>query len=148
VPSATIQALSVGAPFRGERLMERAKHWGCASVATCAEAKALVGTFRFRVVLAEENLPDAPAYELISGVAAAGASLFVAVDQAEGELWLPVVLHGRPLPGRQGMHPDALVETVESILEVRAAAAASGHAPAADVKPAEPHRGSSRHNES
>ncbi|MGH9746934.1 MAG: hypothetical protein ACRD59_12600 [Candidatus Acidiferrales bacterium] len=68
--------------------------WGSYSVDSIAEARTVLRTLQFDVILATEHLIDGTGYELSQEIARRSASLFVEVSLSKGHVWLPVVERG------------------------------------------------------
>lgn len=119
----SVQILMVGNPTASTgRLIFRltTRGLGAQHVDTVAEAKSLLETFRYAVVLATEKLPDGRGYDLASLVARSSGCLFVSVPLSE-TLWLPVVDRGSIVLGQRALNASVFENEVEIALgEARA----------------------------
>jgi DNA-binding NtrC family response regulator len=134
----SIQILVVGATAASTEAMLlrlEARGWGARRVNTVAEAKELMATFRFAVVLAAENLRDGSGYDLAELVAQQSGDLFVGIVLTD-MLWLPAVEHGVFVLGQRALNSNVFENEVELALgqvggenraaETRRAAAEAG----------------------
>jgi DNA-binding response OmpR family regulator len=80
------------------------------------EARDLLTTFDFHVVLASEVLPDGRGYDLAESVSRRSRTLIVGVALSESSLWLPVVLRGVRVLGRRALSPDMLETELKVLL--------------------------------
>ena len=80
--------------------------FGSRTVETLREARDLLGTFRWDVVLAAESLVDGRGYDLTEIVARRSGTLLVGVPLSESCLWLPVVERGALVLGRRALKPS------------------------------------------
>lgn len=122
MPVITIRILVAGTPSAntGALLTRLAKRgWGARTVATIQQARQQLEGFAFDVTLASETLPDGLGYELAADVVRRGATLFVGVALSESVLWLPVIERGTRVLGTRGIHPQALLQEMESLLRAR-----------------------------
>ena len=92
-----------------------ARGWGARRVNTVAEAKELMATFRFSVVLAAENLRDGIGYELARLVAQQSGHLFVGIALTD-VLWLPTVERGVVVLGQRALNANVFENEVELAL--------------------------------
>jgi hypothetical protein len=90
--------------------------WESHAVETVREARTVLRTIRFPLILAREKLPDGTGYELAPLIAQQCGSLFIAVSLAETCLWLPAVENGVRPPGQRALHPLTLAVEAELIL--------------------------------
>ncbi len=114
----SLQILVVGASAASTESMllrMEARGWGARRVDTAAEAKVLMGTFRFAVVLAVENLPDGRGYDLAGITARQSGTLFVGIALSEA-LWLPVVERGSFVLGQRALNANVFENEVELAL--------------------------------
>ncbi|MGA9883617.1 MAG: hypothetical protein WBQ34_07855 [Candidatus Acidiferrales bacterium] len=114
----SVQILMVGNPTPSTgRLIFRltTRGFGAQHVDTVAEAKSLLETFRYSVVLATEKLPDGRGYDLASLVARVSGYLFVGVPLSE-TLWLPVVARGSIVLGQRALNASVFENEVEIAL--------------------------------
>jgi hypothetical protein len=112
-----------------------ARGWGACRVNTVAEAKELLATIRFAVVLAAENLRDGSGYDLAALVARQAGDLFVGIALTD-MLWLPAVERGVFVLGHRALNASVFENEVELALghvggesraaETRKAAAGAG----------------------
>jgi hypothetical protein len=119
VPTKALRILVVGAPIAStdamlERLNERG--WGSYSVETLAEARGVLRTIRFALVLAAESLSDGRGYDLMEEVATQSGSLLVCVTLSESCLWLPVVTEGDRTLGNRAVNEYMLEGELEFLL--------------------------------
>lgn len=134
----SIQILVVGAtaPSTEEMLFRfEARGWGASRVNTVAEAKELMATFRFAVVLATENLQDGSGYDLAGLASQQAGDLFVGISLTD-MLWLPAVERGIVVLGQRALNANVFENEVELALgqvggesraaETRKAAARAG----------------------
>jgi hypothetical protein len=114
----SIQILVVGttaASTEAILLRLEACGWGSRRVNTVAEAKELMATFRFAVVLAAENLRDGSGYELAGLVALQAGDLFVGIALTD-TLWLPAVERGVSVLGRRALNANLFENELELAL--------------------------------
>jgi len=126
MPVAAMRILITGRPAPGtDAMLARLTARGCGShaVKTLREARDMLGTFRFDVVLAAESLPDGRGYELAEVVARRSSTLLVGVALSESCLWLPVVERGDYVLGLRAVNSQALELELELILGLRIIAA-------------------------
>jgi CheY-like chemotaxis protein len=90
--------------------------WESHAVEGVREARTVLRTIRFQLILATEKLPDGTGYELAPLIAQQGGSLFISVSLSEACLWLPAVERGLRLPGRRALNPLTLAVEAELIL--------------------------------
>jgi DNA-binding NtrC family response regulator len=83
------------------------------------EARDLLTTFDFHVVLASEVLPDGRGYDLAESVLRRSRTLIVGVALSESSLWLPVVFRGVNVLGRRALSPDMLEAEMKDLLGMR-----------------------------
>jgi hypothetical protein len=123
MPSIALRILVIGEflPGTGEILQRLSgRGWGARSVATLQDARHLMGTFDFDVVLASERLPDGRGYDIAASVASHSRTLMVGVALTESCLWLPVVDRGRYVLGKRGLNVQALESEMEALLASQA----------------------------
>lgn len=116
--SVLVQILMVGNPSPSTgRLIFRltTRGYGARRVDTVAEARSVLETFRFAVVLAAETLPDGKGYDLAAAVARYSGNLFVGVALSE-TLWLPVVERGALVLGQRALNASVFENEVEIAL--------------------------------
>lgn len=89
-----------------------ARGWGARHVDTLAEAKEVMGTFRFALVLAPENLPDGRGYDLSDVVSRQRGHLYVGIPLSE-TLWLPVIESGALVLGQRALNGNVFENEVE-----------------------------------
>ncbi|MGH9740322.1 MAG: hypothetical protein ACRD4X_17305 [Candidatus Acidiferrales bacterium] len=125
----SVQILMVGNPTPSTgRLIFRltSRGFGAQHVDTVAEARSLLETFRYSVVLSTEKLPDGRGYDLAALVARTSGYLFVGVPLSE-TLWLPVVDHGSIVLGQRALNASVFENEVEIALgEARTGSQGSG----------------------
>jgi DNA-binding response OmpR family regulator len=88
------------------------------------EARDLLTTFDFHVVLASEVLPDGRGYDLAESVSRRSRTLIVGVALSESSLWLPVIFRGVNVLGRRALSPDMLEAEMKDLLGMRSLDAA------------------------
>jgi hypothetical protein len=86
-------------------LLARLAHegWGSYLVQSITEARTVLRTLQFDVVLAAERLIDGTGYDLSYDVGRRSASLFVEVCMSEGQVWLPVMEQGARTMGQSAL---------------------------------------------
>jgi DNA-binding response OmpR family regulator len=115
--------LVVGTPADSTRaILKRlaARGWRWRAAGTLREARKLLKTSHFDIVLASEALSDGRGYELGAIVGGQLGTLFVAVALSESSLWLPVVEKGTQVLGTRGFGPSMLLREMGTILEAHA----------------------------
>src|SRR5713226_2209227 len=121
--------LLVGKRMSGaSRLAEWLERLGCEYRITASyqEARTMLETRRFDVVLSETDLPDGNAYRLISALRGSPASLFFCLAVEDSYWWLPAVTQGRECLGVPALRPAEFAEVLEeTIFELKAAAVTS-----------------------
>jgi hypothetical protein len=90
--------------------------WRSHSVATEREAKTVLKTIRFNVVLSAEKLADGMGYELAPILMQQRGTLYVGVALSETRLWLPVVERGVWSLGDRAMNSALLEIEVAEVL--------------------------------
>jgi len=86
------------------------------------EARTLLETRRFDVVLSETDLPDGNAYGLIPMVTGSPTSLFFCLAVEDIYWWLPAVTQGRECLGAPGLRPREFARRLqETLCELTAA---------------------------
>lgn len=113
-----MQILVVGATtVSTDRMLLRleAHGWGARRAESVADARELMATFRFRAVLASENLRDGRGYDLAGIVTRQAGNLFVGVALSE-TLWLPVVERGSLVLGQRAFNANVFENEVELAL--------------------------------
>jgi hypothetical protein len=98
------------------RLADRG--WGSRIAGTLREARELLGTFRFDLILAAETLPDGRGYDIAPLVARQLGSLMVGVALSESFLWLPVVDRGADVLGKRALNASMIEAEAEAILSL------------------------------
>jgi hypothetical protein len=114
----SIQVLVVGSTTASTEAMLlrlEARGWGARRVNTVAEAKELMATFRFAVVLAAENLRDGSGYDLAGLVGRQAGDLFVGITLTD-MLWLPAVERGVFVLGHRALNANVFENEVELAL--------------------------------
>jgi len=123
-----LRILVVGAPLHSTdaTLARMTQHgWGSHNVETLAEAKDVLSTFQFDVVLADEHVPDGLGYDLTEEVIARAKSLLVRVSLSESSIWLPVVADGIRVLGKRAVNQQMLELEIETLLARAAKSRAS-----------------------
>jgi hypothetical protein len=108
--------------------------FGSRTVETLREARDLLGTFRWDVVLAAESLVDGRGYDLTEIVARRSGTLLVGVPLSESCLWLPVVERGALVLGRRALNGRALEVELDLVLDIRIRGAPKECLPAARLR--------------
>jgi DNA-binding response OmpR family regulator len=119
MPSSAMRILAIGVDSLGTGPMLAAlatRGWGSRSVGTLREARELLRTFRFDIVLAGESLPDGQGYELIDTIARHEGTLLIGVALSESCLWLPVLQRGTNVFGKRAFNADLIESEVELLL--------------------------------
>ncbi len=93
--------------------------WGSRTVETLREARDLLETFRFDVVLAAESLSDGRSYELAERILRQAGSLIVGISLTESCLWLPVVSRGADVLGARAFGAATLESEIEALIGAR-----------------------------
>ena len=117
---------------RAFRLVEWLQSLGCEyHIATSyQEARTLLETHRFDVVLSETSLPDGNAYHLIASVRDSPASLFFCLAVEDSYWWLPAATQGRECLGVPALRPAEFAKILqETLFELTAAAVTSSPLP-------------------
>lgn len=119
MPTSAMRILVVGADTlgTGPMLMGLAtRGWESRAVGTVREARELLKTFRFDIVLAAEALPDGRGYELTDLIALHQGTLLVGVALSESCLWLPVLQRGDNVFGNRALNADMIESEMEMLL--------------------------------
>lgn len=119
MPAKALRILSVGPPSASTTaLLEHLQFrgWGSFAVETLAEAKSVLRTIRFSIVLAAEQLRDGKGYDLSPDVAERDGSLLVCVALSESCLWLPVVIDGERTLGQLAINEHLLEHELAMLL--------------------------------
>jgi hypothetical protein len=137
VPVSALRILVVGAPLHSTdailaRLTEHG--WGAYGVDTLAEAKDILKTIQFDIVLAAEHVPDGLGYDLTEEIVTLTKSLLVRVSLSESCIWLPVVADGVRVLGKRAVNPHMLELEIETFL-ARAAKRRTGETAVAEQHP-------------
>src|SRR5207302_7826141 len=121
---------------RAFRLVELLRSLGCEYpiAASYQEARTLLETHRFDVVLSEISLPDGNAYRLIASVRDSPASLFFCLAVEDSYWWLPAVTQGRECLGVAALRPADDVELLQERLFELAAASRARFAGRVDAR--------------
>jgi DNA-binding NtrC family response regulator len=122
MPTTTMRILSVGKPSPHTAAILarlRRKGFGSRLVETVREARELLATLEFDVVLAPEHLPDGRGYDLAGAVARRSCSLLIAISLSETCLWLPVVERGATVLGECAVAADFVEPELEQLLAER-----------------------------
>ena len=90
--------------------------WGSRIVETLREARDLLQTFKFDLVLAPELLPSGRCYDVSNSVARQLGTLLVGVPLSETSLWLPVVERGERVLGQRSLTPSMLESEAQELL--------------------------------
>ena len=103
---------------RAFRLVEWLQSLGCEYhiAASYQEARTLLETHRFDVVLSETDLSDGNAYRLIASVRESPASLFFCLAVQDSYWWLPAVTQGRECLGAPALRPAEFARVLQEIL--------------------------------
>ena len=121
--STAMRILVIGRPLASttgtlKRLALRG--WGSHCVRTLLEARELLETFQFDVVLALETLPDGRGYDISGAVIDLSGTLLVGVPLSESLLWLAVVDRGSRVLGKRALHTASLETELETRLSALA----------------------------
>ncbi len=130
MPATAMRILIAGTPGPGTNAMLArlgGRGFGSHAVETLREARDLLGTFRFDVVLAAESVADGRGYELAKIVAQRSGTLLVGVALSESWLWLPVVERGVLVLGRRALNARALELELDFVLDLRALSPPKGN---------------------
>src|SRR5712692_6737979 len=112
----------------GSRLAERLQGLRCKYHITASyqEARKLLETRRFDVVLSETDLSNGNAYGLISAVTGSPTSLFFCLAVEDCYWWLPAVRQGRECLGAPALRPAEFAKILqETLFELTAEAVMS-----------------------
>ena len=103
---------------RAFRLVEWLQSLGCEYhiAASFQEARTLLETRRFDVVLSETDLSDGNAYGLISAVTGSPTSLFFCLAVEHSYWWLPAVTQGRECLGAPALQPAEFARMLQEIV--------------------------------
>jgi len=93
--------------------------WGSRIVRCLREARDLLSTFDFHVVLASEALSDGRGYDLAESISRRARTLIVGVALSESCLWLPVVYRGVNVLGRRALAPEMLEAELKDLLGLK-----------------------------
>jgi hypothetical protein len=137
VPGTVMRILIAGTPAAGTnamlaRLSDRG--FGSRVVETLRDARDLLGTFRFDVILAAESLADGRGYDLAEIVARRSGTLLVGVALSESCLWLPVVERGVNVLGRRALNARSLEVELDFVLDIRVLGAIKGTIPSVRLR--------------
>jgi hypothetical protein len=133
VPVSALRILVVGAPLNStDAILARLTQngWGSYGVDSLAEAKDVLRTIQFDVVLAAEHVPDGLGYDLTEEMISRKRSLLVRVNLSESCIWLPVVADGVRVLGKRAVNQQMLELELETLL-LRSAKKRTGEAGAA-----------------
>lgn len=116
---AALRILVVGSPVAStDAMINRLelRGWGSYGVQSVSEAKEVMQTIQFDVVLAAERLPDGQGYDLMDGVGSCSGSLLVCVSLSESCLWLAVIEEGERVLGKRAVNQHMLELELEHLL--------------------------------
>lgn len=133
MPAKALRILSVGPPSASTTaLLEHLQFrgWGSFAVETLAEAKSVLRTIRFSLVLACEQLPDGRGYELTKDVMDRNGHLLVCVSLSASFLWLPVVMDGERTLGQRAINEFYIEQELVTLLFTSAKRTAAKNASA------------------
>jgi hypothetical protein len=119
MPARAVRILAVGSagPHVSALLERLARNgWGSYSVETFAEARTVLRTLQFEVILAAEYLIDGSGFQLAREMGPRPVSLFVDVSLSEGHLWLPVVERGANTLGERALDPSSFEQELSELL--------------------------------
>ncbi|HKS80876.1 MAG TPA: hypothetical protein VJR23_05180 [Candidatus Acidoferrales bacterium] len=119
MPAKALRILAVGPPnLSTDAVLERLlfRGWGSYAVESLAEAKSVLRTIRFAIVLAAEELRDGRGYDLSEDVASRDATLLVCVSLSISCLWLPVVVDGTRTLGQFAINEHLLEQELVLLL--------------------------------
>jgi DNA-binding NtrC family response regulator len=123
MPATTMRILFVGKPSpHTAAILARLsrKGFGSRLVETIREARELLATFPFDVVLTPEQLPDGRGYDLTDAVARHSCTLLIAISLSETCLWLPIVEDGATALGERAVSTDLLEPELEELIKEHA----------------------------
>jgi PleD family two-component response regulator len=110
-------------PGTGEILRRLSNRgYGSRHVKTLREARDILGTFDFHVVLATELLPDGRGYDLAEPVSRHSRTLIVGVALTESCLWLPVIYRGVQVLGKRALSAEMLSDELDAMLAMQTGA--------------------------
>jgi hypothetical protein len=124
MPAKAVRILAVGSagPHLSALLERLARNgWASYSVETFVEARTVLRTLQFEVILAAEYLVDGSGFQLAREMGLRPASLFVDVSLSEGHLWLPVVERGANTLGERALDPASFEQELGELLSGSAA---------------------------
>jgi hypothetical protein len=122
---ASLRILVVGdlLPGTGEILRRlSSKGFGSRHVRTLREAREILDTFDFHIVLATELLQDGRGYDIAESVSRHSRTLIVGVALTESCLWLPVIYRGVHVLGKRALSAEMLSEELETMLALQTGA--------------------------
>jgi hypothetical protein len=90
--------------------------WEAYRLESNTEARTVLRTLQFDLVLATEDLSDGTGYDLAYEVGRRSASLFVEVGMSDGQVWLPVMEQGTRTMGQGALDLADLEWEVKRIL--------------------------------
>jgi hypothetical protein len=124
MPARAVRILAVGSagPHVSALLERLARNgWGSYSVETFAEARTVLRTLQFDVILAAEYLVDGSGFHLAREMGPRPVSLYVDVSLSEGHLWLPVVERGANTLGERALDSASFEQELSELLSGSAA---------------------------
>jgi hypothetical protein len=104
-------------PGTGEILRRLSnKGFGSRHAKTLREAREILETFDFHIVLATELLRDGRGYDIAELVSRHSRTLIVGVALTESCLWLPVIYRGVQVLGKRALSAEMLSDELDSLL--------------------------------
>lgn len=122
---ASMRILVVGdlLPGTGEILRRLSNQgFGSRHVKTLREARDVLDTFDFHIVLATELLPDGRGYDIAESISRHSRTLIVGVALTESCLWLPVIYRGVQVLGKRALSAEMLSDELNSMLALQTGA--------------------------
>jgi hypothetical protein len=96
--------------------------FGSRHVKTLQEARHVLGTFDFQIVLSTELLIDGRGYDLANLISRRSRTLIVSVALSESCLWLPVVYQGVQVLGKRALSVEMLAAELDTLLAMQTGA--------------------------
>jgi hypothetical protein len=119
MPAKAVRILAVGpvVPHLSALLERLARNgWGSYSVESFAEARTVLRTLQFEVILAAEFLVDGSGFQIAREMGPRTTSLYVDVSLSEGHLWLPVVERGANTLGERALDAPSFEQELGELL--------------------------------
>jgi PleD family two-component response regulator len=110
-------------PGAGELLRRLSNRgFGSRHVKTLREAREILDTFDFHIVLATELLRDGRGYDIAELVSRHSRTLIVGVALTESCLWLPVIYRGVHVLGKRALSTEMLSDELDTMLAMQTGA--------------------------